>query len=56
MLLNSVIADLAKDLANTEDEGKQLEINFQAEIQQLKVGKAHLLMLMNNTDTLDGQK
>lgn len=42
VLLSSVIKDLSKELANTEEEGKQLEVNFQAEIQQHKVGKAHL--------------
>ncbi|XP_055028836.2 coiled-coil domain-containing protein 175 [Misgurnus anguillicaudatus] len=32
VLLSSTIKDLAKELADTEEEGKQLEINFQAEI------------------------
>ncbi|KAI7804642.1 putative myosin-2 heavy chain, partial [Triplophysa rosa] len=36
VLLSSVIEHLAKELTNTEEEGKQLEINFQAEIQELK--------------------
>ncbi|XP_056624515.1 early endosome antigen 1 [Triplophysa dalaica] len=37
VLLSSVIEHLAKELTNTEEEGKQLEINFQAEIQKLKM-------------------
>ncbi|KAA0710937.1 hypothetical protein E1301_Tti002955 [Triplophysa tibetana] len=36
VLLSSVIECLANELTNTEEEGKQLEINFQAEIQELK--------------------
>ncbi|XP_050990090.1 interaptin [Labeo rohita] len=35
ILLNSVIKDLTAELANTEEEGKQMEMNYQAEIQQL---------------------
>ncbi|XP_016423052.1 myosin-11 [Sinocyclocheilus rhinocerous] len=35
ILLNSVIKDLAEELANLEEVGKQLEMNYQAEIQHL---------------------
>ncbi|XP_042597838.1 myosin-11 [Cyprinus carpio] len=35
ILLNSVIKDLAEELANLEEVGKQMEMNYQAEIQQL---------------------
>ncbi|ROJ78771.1 Coiled-coil domain-containing protein 175 [Anabarilius grahami] len=35
ILLNSVIEDLTEELANTEEEGKQTEMNYQSEIQQL---------------------
>ncbi|KAL1257608.1 hypothetical protein QQF64_010852 [Cirrhinus molitorella] len=35
ILLNSVIKDLTEELANTEEKGKQMEMNYQAEIQQL---------------------
>ncbi|KAK9959585.1 hypothetical protein ABG768_009699 [Culter alburnus] len=35
ILLNSVIKDLTEELANTEEEGKQMEMNYQSEILQL---------------------
>ncbi|XP_043119569.1 golgin subfamily A member 6-like protein 22 [Puntigrus tetrazona] len=35
ILLNSVIKDLTEELANSEKVGKQMEMNYQAEIQQL---------------------
>lgn len=47
ILLNSVIEDLTEELSNTEEEGKQLEINYQHEILQLTVQeKIHICILI----------
>ncbi|XP_067222996.1 coiled-coil domain-containing protein 175 [Chanodichthys erythropterus] len=47
ILLNSVIKDLTEELANTEEEGKQMEMNYQSEILQLtrdaeSIAQSHL--------------
>ncbi|KAK7142644.1 hypothetical protein R3I94_012104 [Phoxinus phoxinus] len=47
ILLNSVIEDLTEELSNTEEEGKQLEMNYQPEIIQLTrdaepIAQAHM--------------
>lgn len=47
ILLNSVIEDLTEELSNTEEEGKQLEMNYQHEILQLTVQeKIHICILI----------
>jgi len=46
ILLNSVIEDLTEEMSNTEEKGKQLEMNYQTEILQLTVQeKIHISYL-----------
>jgi len=46
ILLNSVIGDLTEEMSNTEEKGKQLEMNYQTEILQLTVQeKIHISYL-----------
>ncbi|XP_039521935.1 coiled-coil domain-containing protein 175 [Pimephales promelas] len=47
ILLNSVIGDLTEEMSNTEEKGKQLEMNYQTEILQLTrdaepIARAHM--------------